>query len=1422
MISRLGRFEIQAEIGRGGFGQVFHALDPLMNRVVAVKVLTATEDIGSLNRFKNEAIAAGNLHHENIVTVYEFGQAGDVPFLVMEYLNGEDLLSVVKNQTPLSLYQKVRIMDQVADGLHCAHVNGVLHRDVKPANIMLLKDGGVKIIDFGIARLVRDTSTRLTQHGYVIGTMTYMAPELFAGEDTGVDALCDIWSYGVVMYELLSGKNPFHTGSLQSEMYRIVNHDPARLPEEICPADLWAVIAKLLSRDRQLRYSSLEDTRFDLQPILLNLKKVEADRLVSLAQKLMFEDRPAEALEPAREARKMDPQNGAARIIFERIQDQLRKQSVLPRIDDLLRRSNEAAEQRNFPDAIAHLETALRIDPSNQKVLARVQELRNLKAKREEAASLVDEASQGFRAGRLTDAFDRAADAVLLDPDNQEGRSLFENIEHAIRQREMEAALDAEILRARGLMAIGDLDGAMASLKAAESVYPERSVIKELAAQIADRIAERNRRQEFSRRLDEAKTAVRGGQFEQAIKELDHLQQLNPRDGEVADLLAYAKQELGSRERSQELKRITDAALEFNRTQNFAEAIQVLESGLKKFPSELSLTRLLRSTYTELQNFARDRALQEGLQRCQELRRSGKLQEALDLIGRLVSDNPDNRQLAELNLEISQEKSRSENTASVRTAVGEAEKLLRDGKPDSAISVLEAASRRAGSGPELQEVLKRAEKARQAEHDRQYIESELKHAKVFEERRDIATSLQIIEGALRQFPKSADLLAAKARLISAGLPTQKSDDATTIFAPAERDTPPGEKMRQGKSENVEQLIRDARVLLDAGRLDEARQLLSQDLSGHPDVPGVMQLDRDILLAHAAKSEQEGDFAAALTTLRNGLKKYPAAPELCVAEKRVQQKQERVEKLTAIRKDLESGNWQSTLTSLAEARAKFPENPAELASLERQARDRRERELKNGLAKLKGHIKEGRRAEAEAILKQQLAPFAAEPAVVALAKDLPRAPDPKNAKQKPAQQLPRAPEPAATPVSPSVPNPDVAAPSKWRMYGIGAAVLAVVLIGLVFSMRSSPVAVSPDKLSFAWHPGAAPVKQTIIVKGSSDAAVPQANAAWVTVTPGPRASGKTQFEVQVLPEKLRPGAYTALLTFAQNKKVTVDLVVAESRAQTPSGSGIQPASLLFQYSPAGVQPQKIVVTGMTPLPDPKPTERWLTATRRNLGPGKAEFLVQVAGNGLTPGLHSAELVFSADKKVPVQVMIPGGSASAVSPAFLRFVEGGPPQKITFMGSGDIPDPTPSATWLTVTRDSVSPGKAEFLVSTSSSELDPGKYDAYLTFGDKKVRVDLTVPEDPVTLEAKPDSLAFTAGGAPQTVIVTSTGDVPNPTVTDRWIKFTRRDLGAAIAEFEVQTNPAGLVPGPHVGYLNFSPATKVRIVLTVPPGNGPRR
>src|SRR6476659_3626759 len=123
---------------------------------------------------------AGNLHHENIVTVYEYGEHEEKPFLAMEFLEGEDLQQIINSKRPLSLMQKCQIMFQAAEGLHCAHRNGIIHRDVKPANIMVLPDGGTKIMDFGIARILRDAhATRLTREGYMLGTLLYMAPEQF-------------------------------------------------------------------------------------------------------------------------------------------------------------------------------------------------------------------------------------------------------------------------------------------------------------------------------------------------------------------------------------------------------------------------------------------------------------------------------------------------------------------------------------------------------------------------------------------------------------------------------------------------------------------------------------------------------------------------------------------------------------------------------------------------------------------------------------------------------------------------------------------------------------------------------------------------------------------------------------------------------------------------------------------------------------------------------------------------------------------------------------------------------------------------------------------------------------------------------------------------------------------------------------------
>src|SRR5581483_1461611 len=224
-MKRIGRYELQAELGRGGFGQVFRVHDPTVGRAVAIKVLLAAEDPELLLRFRSEAAAAGKLRHRNIITIYDFGEQDKLPYLVMEYLEGDDLERIIASGRSLSLLQKLDIMAQAAAGLHHAHQHGTVHRDIKPANLMILPDGTVKIMDFGIALLSQATAARITPQGSLIGTFPYMAPEQFYGAAS--DSLTDLFAYGVTCYKLLTGMHPFHAAEMGGLMFNIVNKAPA-------------------------------------------------------------------------------------------------------------------------------------------------------------------------------------------------------------------------------------------------------------------------------------------------------------------------------------------------------------------------------------------------------------------------------------------------------------------------------------------------------------------------------------------------------------------------------------------------------------------------------------------------------------------------------------------------------------------------------------------------------------------------------------------------------------------------------------------------------------------------------------------------------------------------------------------------------------------------------------------------------------------------------------------------------------------------------------------------------------------------------------------------------------------------------------------------------------------------------------------
>jgi len=262
---RLARFEIRRRLGTGGFGNVYLAWDPLIRRKVALKTCD-TEDPPVRERFAREARLAGGLDHPNIVRIYDFRDDERPWFLVQEFLDGEDLSQRVARRSPMSLDEKLRLLEEIADALAFAHGRGVVHRDVKPANIRVLSDGRVKILDFGIARSLDDAPST-TRPGTTIGSLGYLPPEQIEGGP--VDPRSDLFALGIVAYELLAGHRPFDGSGIGELFLRILHDDPEPLTSFLpdVPPALDGLVLECLAKEPAQRPASADDVRARLEII---------------------------------------------------------------------------------------------------------------------------------------------------------------------------------------------------------------------------------------------------------------------------------------------------------------------------------------------------------------------------------------------------------------------------------------------------------------------------------------------------------------------------------------------------------------------------------------------------------------------------------------------------------------------------------------------------------------------------------------------------------------------------------------------------------------------------------------------------------------------------------------------------------------------------------------------------------------------------------------------------------------------------------------------------------------------------------------------------------------------------------------------------------------------------------------------------
>jgi serine/threonine-protein kinase len=259
------RYELNHLIARGGMAEVYRAHDRLLDRPVALKVLfpELSVDRSFVERFRREAQAAANLSHPNIVPVFDWGEDTGTYFIVMEFIDGRPLSAILKSSGPLTADRTADIGAHVAAALGYAHKHGVIHRDVKPGNVLITDEGQVKVTDFGIARAI-NTEESLTQTGAVMGTATYFSPE--QAEGMGVDARSDIYSLGVVLFEMVTGRPPFLGDTPVAVASKHVrDHPPA--PRELNPAippTFEAIILKAMAKNPEHRYATAEDLRADL------------------------------------------------------------------------------------------------------------------------------------------------------------------------------------------------------------------------------------------------------------------------------------------------------------------------------------------------------------------------------------------------------------------------------------------------------------------------------------------------------------------------------------------------------------------------------------------------------------------------------------------------------------------------------------------------------------------------------------------------------------------------------------------------------------------------------------------------------------------------------------------------------------------------------------------------------------------------------------------------------------------------------------------------------------------------------------------------------------------------------------------------------------------------------------------------------
>ena len=628
----IGRYEVVDRIGRGGMGVVFKAKDPRIGRQVAIKLLSV-HDEALRDRFVQEAQSVGNLAHRNIVTIFDFGEHEGQAYIVMEYVEGVTLADQIHDNVPIPLWRKLEIIEELSGGLDYAHNKGIVHRDVKPANVMTDRDGVVKILDFGIARVGNIT---MTQAGMMLGTPNYMSPEQF--ESGRVDRRSDIFSVGVLFYELLAYRKAFTGDQVWDVMKAVMSKSPRPLSEFIPGIDpaVEAAVSRAIEKDPAHRYQSLAEMIADLARararIGVRLATQESDTVMT----------PPGV--PAPWTPRPTDREAIARRRAERI-------------DAYLADARRAFDAGEFGTAVEACDQALLLDPDDARVHTLIARARHA-LDHQQAVEILAEARASLERGDLDQAASLVGQAVQLDTSFQEARDAKAAISDRIRQRDAErkkrqqelAAAQKMVERQKREFAAGHYHEAIGALEhfsprleiVVAAIADMRSELAEIDRRAREEEEQQRREQEeaqrrwVARQFDLAKRAMAVQKFVEAIEILEHVRRNISSAPGLDDLLKQAHHGKSAADeavrRQQEIAGILERAAAEAAQGKLLDARSLVASALSMDPAHPEALASLREIKSAIE--AEERQKQEAARQREAERQRREREEAAAVAAR--------------------------------------------------------------------------------------------------------------------------------------------------------------------------------------------------------------------------------------------------------------------------------------------------------------------------------------------------------------------------------------------------------------------------------------------------------------------------------------------------------------------------------------------------------------------------------------------------------------------------------------------------------------------------------------------------------------------------------------------------------------------------------------------------------------------